>query len=247
MFHDDGYVWMKRKKVSGKSKLSSLHLCAATGFASLLDFRPYPHQRKTMEVVVKQSEKKRAQILQAASVEFKENGFAATNMDKISARAEVSKRTVYKHFSSKEVLFRTLLYDLWDQFAEGVEVTYQKGVPIRAQLMDLGAAEGRLLTSESIMSTTRMVMTEVLRSPELVDENQKKLDFVSAFETVMRDAAEDGQLVIENPRQAAEEFLALIKAKAFWPVVYGAPIVGAAEMDTIVQASVDMIMCRYQP
>ncbi|MEM9638070.1 MAG: helix-turn-helix domain-containing protein, partial [Pseudomonadota bacterium] len=39
---------------------------------------------------------KRAQIIEAAVQEFQDNGFAAASMDVISARAGVSKRTLYK-------------------------------------------------------------------------------------------------------------------------------------------------------
>ena len=51
---------------------------------------------------VGQTEDKRSQILKAAELEFQEHGFQTTSMDRISARAGASKRTVYKHFESKE-------------------------------------------------------------------------------------------------------------------------------------------------
>ena len=124
-------------------------------------------------------------------------------------------------------------------------MTYQKGRNIRDQLTELGHSEGRLLSCPEVMATTRMVMSEVLRSPELVEENQEKTDFKEAFETMLREAAADGQLRVEDPRQAAEEFISLIKGKAFWPVVFGAPVVTEQEMSQIVDSSVEMMMRRY--
>ncbi len=188
---------------------------------------------------------KHEEIFQAAVAEFQENGFRAASMDRISARAGASKRTVYKHFESKEKLFQELIRRHWSKFAETLDVTYETGRDIRDQLMELGRAEGRLFTSQEVMAMTRLVMSEVLRSPELVEENQEKTDYKAAFEEMLRAATADGQLSVSDPQVAAEEFISLIKGKAFWPVVYGAPVVTAEEMEKIVAGSVDMMMSRY--
>lgn len=191
------------------------------------------------------TQQKREQIFQAAVVEIQERGFREASMDRISERAGASKRTVYKYFESKEKLFQEMMRRHWDRFSGALSVTYEKDRDIRDQLTALGQAEGRLLTNPDVMAMSRLMMSEVLRSPELVDENQEKTDFKAAFETMLRDANADGALSIEDPNLAAEEFIALIKGKAFWPVVFGAPVVTKAEMDKIIDSSVTMIMSRY--
>lgn len=199
-----------------------------------------------MDDPAKARDDKREQIFQAAVAEFQENGFSAASMDRVSARAGASKRTVYKHFESKEKLFQELICRHWAKFAESLAVTYQPGRSIRDQLIDLGHAEGRLLTSPDIMATTRMVMSEMLQRPELVEENEEKTDFKDSVVLLLKHAAEDGQLQLDDPRDVAEEFIALLKGKAFWPVVFlGAPVVSVDEMSKIVDSSVDMIMSRY--
>lgn len=200
---------------------------------------------KLMQDATISTEDKHEQIFQAAVVEFQEHGFRAASMDKISARAGASKRTVYKHFESKEKLFQELIRRHWSKFASTLDVAYEMGRGIRDQLTELGRAEGRLFTSPEVMATTRLVMSEVLRSPELVEENEEKTDYKAAFETMLREATADGQLKVDDPKVAAEEFISLIKGKAFWPVVFGAPVVTADEMEQIVASSVDMMMSRY--
>ena len=190
-------------------------------------------------------EEKREQIFQAAVAEFQEKGFRDASMDRVSARAGASKRTVYKHFESKEKLFQELVRRHWARFASSLEVTYEKGRDIRDQLTDLGHAQGQLFTSPEVMAMTKLVMSEVLRSPELVEENQQKTDYKRFFQAMLRDAVADGQLETADPNAAADEFTALIKGKAFWPVVLGAPVVTEAEMSKIVDDSVAMVMSRY--
>lgn len=52
---------------------------------------------------------KREKILNAAEELFEANGFHATGIDAISTHAGVTKRTLYKHFSSKEGLIKAVL------------------------------------------------------------------------------------------------------------------------------------------
>ncbi|MEM1074179.1 MAG: TetR/AcrR family transcriptional regulator [Pseudomonadota bacterium] len=188
---------------------------------------------------------KREQIFEAAVAEFHEKGFRDASMDQISARAGASKRTVYKHFESKEKLFQELVRRHWSKFSATLEVNYEYGRDIRDQLVDLGHAQGQLFTSPDVMAMTKLVMSEVLRSPQLVEENREKTDYKVYLTALLKDAADDGQLKLDDPAAAADEFISLIKGKAFWPVVLGAPVVSETEMVGIVTSSVDMIMSRY--
>ena len=54
------------------------------------------------------AEAKRAAILDAAEALFVSDGYELTSVDAISARAGVSKRTVYDHFGDKLTLFRSV-------------------------------------------------------------------------------------------------------------------------------------------
>ena len=191
------------------------------------------------------SEEKHEDIFQAAVLEFQEKGFRDASMDRISARAGASKRTVYKHYESKEKLFQEMVRRHWSKFAETLVVQYDNSRSIRDQLTDVGEAEGRLMTSPDVMAMSRLVLSEVLRSPELVEENEEKTDYKVHLEAMLRDATKDGQLMIEDPSAAAEEFISLLKGKAFWPVVLGAPVVSPKEMSEIVLSTVDMMMSRY--
>ncbi|WP_226688286.1 TetR/AcrR family transcriptional regulator [Ruegeria arenilitoris] len=188
---------------------------------------------------------KYAQIIEAAVAEFQDKGFAAASMDRISAQAEVSKRTLYKYFESKENLFRSIVIELSNRFAEVVEIRYKKGRDIRKQLTELAWAEGRILMMPDVMAMSRMVISETLRSPALAAEATGKLDKTAAFIGMMRDAAEDGQLRIDDPEQAGREFIGLIKARAFWPLLFTGSVLSEAEMAETIENSVEMMISRY--
>lgn len=198
-----------------------------------------------MDRPVNKSCSKRAQILQAAVQEFQDKGFVAASMDAVSAQAGVSKRTLYKYFESKHNLFQSIVTTLSDQISDTLDLRYDPARDIKSQLIDIAWAEGRLLSSPNVMAMARMIISETLRNPALAAEIQGKIDKKSAFVALLREAAQDGKLAIDDPDAAADEFIALIKSKAFWPVVFGADILTPAEMDAVVHSSVAMILARY--
>ena len=55
------------------------------------------------------SKRKLESIVNAASEQFLTHGFFSSNMDVISEMANVSKRTIYKHFEDKYALFEAVV------------------------------------------------------------------------------------------------------------------------------------------
>ncbi|MCG7519033.1 TetR/AcrR family transcriptional regulator [Ruegeria sp. Ofav3-42] len=188
---------------------------------------------------------KHAQIIEAAVAEFQEKGFAAASMDRISAQAEVSKRTLYKYFESKENLFRSIVIELANRFAGVLDIRYEKGRDIREQLTELAWAEGRILMLPEVMAMARMVISETLRNPVLAAAAQGKLDKTAIFVQMLKDAAADDQLRIDDPESAGQEFIGLIKAKAFWPMIFTGSVLSEDDMTATIENSVDMILSRY--
>lgn len=116
---------------------------------------------------VKLAEKKRKDILEAAIREFREQGFPAARVNRIAELAEVSKRTLYKHFESKEVLFQAITDILLEQIAATPRLSYDPNVPLQEQLK--GAVRNYVghLTGEGYMGLNRLVMSELLRDQDL--------------------------------------------------------------------------------
>lgn len=191
------------------------------------------------------SERKRLQIVEAAIAEFCEHGFVGAGMDQISARANVSKRTVYNHFDSKEALFLAILAKMADKLHETLDLRYQPGLAIEAQLRAFGAAEGRLMTSHDFMRTMRMVITELMREPKLACNMSERFDKTGILIDILSAAHDAGDLVIDDPRRAAEEYIGLIKSQSFWPTILSGVPVEADKMNAIIDSSVAMMMSRY--
>ncbi|WP_305988246.1 TetR/AcrR family transcriptional regulator [Roseibium sp. MMSF_3544] len=192
------------------------------------------------------SDQKKKQIIEAAIAEFQEKGYAGASMDRISERAQVSKRTVYNHFESKDVLFKAINQCLADQINSALELPYDPDLPIRDALIRLGWAEGELMINPCFMSLARMIMSETIRDPELAADMNARMTKLVVFAEFIERATQEGKLNADDPAVAAEQFLGLIKSRTFFPNIYAARVPGRDEVGKIIEESVDLFLARYK-
>jgi TetR/AcrR family transcriptional regulator of autoinduction and epiphytic fitness len=197
------------------------------------------HQRLT--------DRKRVAVINAAIEEFLAAGFDATSMDRIAARANVSKRTVYNHFPSKEALFAEILRQLWDASHAGEPFAYRASVPLREQLIELLIRKLRLINDEAFLALARVAIAAGIHSPERARDMVARLGEREEDLTVwIRAAAADQRLRISDPVFAAHQLQGLVKAFAFWPqVTMGQPPLTETEQQTIAESAADMFLARY--
>jgi AcrR family transcriptional regulator len=86
-------------------------------------------------------DERQAQLLSAAATAFAHAGFAGTSMEDVAATAGVTKLIVYRHFDSKDELYRAVLTQvatrLRDEFEAGMaaaEGHYRPGIATRGML-----------------------------------------------------------------------------------------------------------------
>ncbi len=201
-----------------------------------------------MEKALTLTEKKRLDILAAAQEEFKEKGFLGASMDSLAKRAEVSKRTVYNHFPSKEILFHNIVKQLCDSFSQAVNIEYHADKPLDEQLHVAAVNEIRLLESDCFRNLNRITISECIRSPELALSTLEHLgQQKDGLHVWINEAMNDGRLKKADANFAAQQFLGLIKASAFWPQLFMNQVFPTAEQQkTIADDAVLMFLARYR-
>ncbi|SHI11251.1 TetR/AcrR family transcriptional regulator [Ferrimonas marina] len=191
------------------------------------------------------SEKKRADILSAASAEFQARGFTGASMDGISAAAGVSKRTLYNHFANKEALFEAITDQLF-QVCGGTQ--YQADVALEQQLWRMAEAKLELLAEPGHIALARSLIGETMRSPELAQRAMARFerneDGVTGW---FKAAIEDGKLAGAEPYWMAHQFFGLVKTFAFFPQLMAhQPMPDEATQKRIIDSSVSMILASYR-
>lgn len=200
-----------------------------------------------MNAVQRLTDRKRESIVLAAIAEFRANGFEATSMDKVAATAEVSKRTLYNHFASKEDLFAEILNQLWQRAASQVELPYQPGQPLREQLMALMSQKLAMLGSEDFMDLARVAIAATIHSPERAQDMLARIgEKESALVAWIKAAHKDGRLQAVDAALAAQQLENLVKGTAFWPqVTMGQPRLGPKAQKQLAASAVDLFLSHY--
>jgi TetR/AcrR family transcriptional regulator, regulator of autoinduction and epiphytic fitness len=193
------------------------------------------------------TDRKREAIVQAALVEFRTHGFESTSMDKIAERADVSKRTVYNHFPSKDALFADILARLWDNCRMLIDFPYRKDLPLRDQLLTLLDSKMDMLRDASFLDLARVAIAEAIHSPERGQEMVTRLnERMQGVVNWVRAAQADGRLKDCDPHFLANQMQGLLRTFAFWPqITHGEPPLSEEMKQHVTVTTVDMFLAYY--
>lgn len=156
------------------------------------------------------SERKHAAIIAAAAEVFLNMGYDRASMDEIAARSGVSKQTVYKHFSSKDLLFVAVVTGMMDDAGAAVHQappSLRDRAELEAFLLDYGVRIQTVALTPGLMQLRRLVISEVQRFPELARELYARgagraIDTMGALFETLR---EDKLLSFDDAAEAAAQ------------------------------------------
>jgi TetR/AcrR family transcriptional regulator, mexJK operon transcriptional repressor len=120
--------------------------------------------------VIGRSAQKRQAILHAARELFLRKGYAGASMDEVAGTAEVSKVTIYKHFSDKRSLFVAVVTDAIDAAKAGSQSLVDQlgnSTDIELDLRDFARRHVELVTQPHLVQMRRMIIAEAHRFPDL--------------------------------------------------------------------------------
>jgi len=168
----------------------------------------------TSKVLREGSTRKRADILAAARDLFASEGFDRTSVDAISARAGVSKRTVYDYFGDKQALLGAVIQGLGESLMAAIRTAIAEEL---AQFDDL---EEALVSFTMRIASGTMGSSDYATLIQLVNKDAHQLpgaELDDWFDTAPEDAIADrfadlaqrGLLEAPDPRLAADHFVAL--------------------------------------
>lgn len=193
------------------------------------------------------NQEKREAILKAAIEEFYSKGYEGSSMDTVSKEANVSKATVYNHFKNKEELFIAIANILQERFEESFKYTYVKDKDIEEQLRDIAKKEMDFLNFEENIKLIQIMTVVMIQKNEV---GLKLLEIAKDDCMIMtsnwfEEAKKDGKLEFDSATFVSRQFIGMIKSFAFFPQLYGAPILGKDEENEVIEKSIDMVKALY--
>jgi TetR/AcrR family transcriptional repressor of mexJK operon len=149
----------------------------------------------------------RQRVLEAACEAFREEGYQVS-IDRIAARAQVARQTLYNHFPSKEALFAEVVRHA----IQSILVTLDGEGDVRATLLAFGDAyRGKLLSPEGI-AIFRTMAAEAPRFPALAKQffEQGPVTTRKRLAEYLAHAMGRGSLRRDDPDFAAEMLTAML-------------------------------------
>jgi TetR/AcrR family transcriptional regulator of autoinduction and epiphytic fitness len=196
---------------------------------------------------MKLTDQKRMQILDAAEELFHSTGVEHTSMDQLALEAKVSKRTVYNHFATKNLLFQAILQRMFDKLSQGGVVRFDASIPIAQQLRKIAEDEVAMLSSDTFLRVAKIAIMQVMQRPELAQlMNNSAMGCKRYLESFLTDACAAGVLEIADIPFASKQFVYQLKSFVFYPILFGLEKQTKAMQGHIIDEAVTMFLARYQ-
>jgi len=189
--------------------------------------------------------KKHHEILDAAIREFQAVGYDSTSMDRIAESAGASKRTVYNHFASKELLFQAAFDRLKDELQELRSIPYDPDRELAEQLGEFVEAKRAVASNPAWLGLMKVATTIFIANPDMARETMARLaEEEDQLVSWLQKATADGRMSVEDPARAAQVFWAMVTGVFFWPSLYLGPVDGE-EAVLLKEEMLALFLARY--
>lgn len=183
----------------------------------------------------------RQRVLDAACAAFREEGYQVS-IERIAARAQVARQTLYNHFASKEALFAEVMRHA----VHSILVTLEGDGDLRATLLDFATAyRARVLSAEGV-AIFRTMVAEAPRFPMLArqffEEGPQRTR--QGLARYLARAMDAGRLRRDDPAFAAELLTAMLSDYERLQRLFGLP---AAPDEAKAARVVDAFLRMFAP
>ena len=185
-------------------------------------------------------------IVGAAERLFLKNGFGNVSMDELAKEAQVSRRTLYNQFDSKEEILREMLA----RFSMQLGHVLPPGIETQGDVDEvLRLIAGAVLTFQSrpeFVGLIRMTIADARHLPWIAAAFDAVLKpYLERFERYLSHLTSLGVLNCPCQSLAAQQFLGLINEPTLWQQVLDRDH-QSFPTDTVVDEAVQMFLLRYR-
>ncbi|MGW6918932.1 TetR/AcrR family transcriptional regulator [Kitasatospora sp. NPDC054939] len=196
---------------------------------------------------------KREAITRAARTVFGRDGYSRASIDAIAAEAGVSTRTIYNHFTGKELLFRTVVQESAAQVRDAqLDLIERRMAKVTDLEEDLGALALAWVTPLAEFSAhfalVRQIQAEASHLPKAVLESWQDTGPRPVHHELARrfgELADRGLLDAPDPARAAQHFVLLTGTEITHRSYWGAHPLPQSEVEEIIADGLRVFLRAY--
>lgn len=189
---------------------------------------------------------KRQVIVETAAQHFFQHGYAATAIEQVAADAGVSKVTIYNQFGDKRALFAAAVAGECEKMRGHFSISAMPQGTIRERLTAIGEAVFAFLSRPEMIQFERRIAAETEHEPAIgaafLEAGPWRMK--QGFGVWLTCAAGAGELVIDDPLLAAEQFVSLCKGMGDLERRFGA-VVASEQSRKRIDGAVDVFLAAY--
>ena len=161
------------------------------------------------------SPQRRSRILSGAAAVFMAEGYKGASMSRIAAQAGVSKGTLYNYYTDKRELFAAYIRESCGLLIDEMFGETPPAETPRAGLTRIGHSMLKMMVSPRGQAMFRLVVMEAAKFPDLAAVfyqagPEKTVDGMTLW---LQAQIDSGQLRLDDPVLAAEQFFALTQTR----------------------------------
>ena len=190
-------------------------------------------------------QRKRGVILAGAMEVFRLEGFERASMDRIAEVSQVSKRTIYNHFGSKDALFEAVIEQLLAAVMARKQIAWDPALSLETQLQSFAKAKSSVVDDPHWRSLVKVVLGIAIQQPERAKATMEKAgDGEAALQRWLEAAHEAGRLNVPDPALSCKLFWGMVAGTVFWPQIFEEPLT-PERRDQLVDEVIATFLARH--
>ncbi len=189
---------------------------------------------------------KRAVIVDTAAHHFFHHGYAATAIEQVASDAGVSKVTIYNQFGDKRALFAAAVECECEKMRGHFSMDTIPQGTVRERLIALGETILAFLLRPEMVQFERRIAAETIHDPAIgaafLEAGPRRMKH--AFSAWLKHLAAQGELALDDPMLAAEQFVSMCKGMDDLEHRFGASAC-PAERDRRIAGAVEVFLAAY--
>ncbi len=185
-------------------------------------------------------------IVSTAAHHFFQHGYAATAIEQVAADAGVSKVTIYNQFGDKRALFAAAVASECEKMRGHFSLDAMPQGTIRERLIAIGEAIFAFLFRPEMIQFERRIAAETEHDAAIgtafLEAGPWRMK--QGFGAWLDRAAQAGELVIDDPMLAAEQFVSMCKGMGDLERRFGAEVAPEHSRQRI-RGAVDVFLAAY--